>query len=177
MDGGFPLYLAQAGDSSTWVQAYADKDIRYMVGENDTCNSAFEPGCVSHGLEVTCMDNLEGWMRRYRAEHYFRYLQIFFARPVHQLTIIPNSGHDHTLMFQHPEGLAVIFEPGADPRVSSSRRTLGLVLFSCLLVVGVIFLVAYYRVKGRVVNVESSSYKQLLAQAESDEDWIEDEGG
>jgi hypothetical protein len=159
------------------VQAYADKDIRYMVGENDTCNSAFEPGCVSHGLEVTCMDNLEGWMRRYRAEHYFQYLQVFFDRAVHQLTVIPNSGHDHTLMFQHPDGLAVIFEPGEDSRVSSNR-TLGFVLFSCLLVVGVLILVAYYRMKGPVISAEPSSYKQLLAQAaDSDEDWMEDEGG
>lgn len=174
MVGNFPPYLAQGGAPAAWVAAYADKDIHYMVGQNDTCNEAYEPGCTSHGLETTCMDNLEGWMRRYRAEHYFRYLSAFFQRPVHQLTVIPNSGHDHTLMFQHPDGLAAIFgDNGAG--VSHRQATIALfIVFSCLLGVGVTGMVVYYR-RQRATGSPEMSYQQLLHSLDEDEeDWMDD---
>eukprot|EP00730_Choanoeca_flexa_P014758 TRINITY_DN6572_c0_g1_i1.p1 TRINITY_DN6572_c0_g1~~TRINITY_DN6572_c0_g1_i1.p1 ORF type:complete len:488 (+),score=47.64 TRINITY_DN6572_c0_g1_i1:110-1573(+) len=171
LDGNYPPYLSASPDTaSDWIAAYADKDIRYLVGQNDTCNADFEPGCVSHGLETTCMDMLEGWMRRQRAEQYFHYLQQFFGRPVHSLTAIPNSGHDHTLIFQHDLGLKAIFEPASMVR-PSSKRTL-LVLFGCMLAVGVACVIIYQLHTHRKQReaAPTHSYQELLKSIDSDSD-------
>jgi hypothetical protein len=97
------------------VKRYATLDIVYLLGNNDTCNEALEPGCVSHGLETTCQDMLEGPFRRYRGTHYGMYLERFYGRPVHSVVEVPNSGHDHRLMFQSTEGLNAIFANAPAP--------------------------------------------------------------
>lgn len=125
LEGNFPPYIEHDALPSELVELYLAKDVCYLVGQNDTCNEQREPGCVSHGLETTCMDMLEGWMRRIRAEQYFRYLNVFTGRPTHSLGIVPNSGHDHTLMFQNSVGLSAIFNPSSPSPQAPNKDKLG----------------------------------------------------
>ncbi|EGD79775.1 hypothetical protein PTSG_10760 [Salpingoeca rosetta] len=114
LDGAFPLYVANGRPVDTLKQAYAHQHVVYLLGGNDTCNEDLEPGCQSHGLEKTCMDMFEGRFRLERGQLYFKFVQAFFKRPVHNISVVPNVGHDHTLAFQSTQGLAAIFEPGDD---------------------------------------------------------------
>lgn len=75
------------------------------------CNEAMTPGCHSHGLETTCMDMLQGYNRRYRAEHYVKHLANVFGHAVHNSSVVPGVGHDHSLMFESLQGQALIFGP------------------------------------------------------------------
>jgi len=110
--GNAPPYvesvLARHGPAAL-VSRYASTDMTYLHGGNDTCNEALEPGCMSHGLETTCQDMLEGPFRLYRGQHYAAYLRVLYGRAVHRSIVVPDVGHDHTLMFQSREGLAAIF--------------------------------------------------------------------
>eukprot|EP01047_Picozoa_sp_COSAG01_P035561 COSAG01_NODE_2738_length_7160_cov_14.104943_6_plen_128_part_00 len=89
---------------------YARRDVRYLIGGADICNSDMVPGCHSHGLETTCMDMLQGYNRRFRAEHYVKHLDSFYGRTVHNFSVVPGVGHDHSLMFESSQGQALIFE-------------------------------------------------------------------
>lgn len=112
--GDSPPYVAQAlqaPGAPALLESYAAADAVYLLGGNDTCNENLEPGCHSHGLETTCSDMLEGPFRLYRGQHYWRYLQAFYGRDVHSVAVVPNAGHDHTLIFQSKVGLETIFAP------------------------------------------------------------------
>ena len=89
----------RAARTRTGIAAFRTRDVRYLQGNNDTCNEAFLPGCRSHGLGTTCMDMLQGRFRLERGRQYFAYLQAFFGAPVHRLRVVPDVGHDHTLMW------------------------------------------------------------------------------
>ena len=52
---------------------------------------------------------LEGRFRRERGQNYMAFLGAFFGREVHKGAMVPGVGHDHTNMFQSPEGLAALF--------------------------------------------------------------------
>ena len=140
LDGNFPPY-AQGVPPQHFVATYADKDVVYLAGLNDTCNEDLVPGCHSHGLEKTCMDMLEGPFRLKRAQLYFEYLAELYDRPVHRFVGVPNTSHDHVSMFQQPPGLAAIFGPpsgGCDPTPRASLLDVsntGLIMGIALLVV------------------------------------------
>ena len=99
---GLPPFCA-AGNATAAaaaaVAAYPTRDVVYLQGGNDTCNEAFVPGCVSHGLETTCMDMLEGRFRLERGQRYKRYLDAFYGKPTHSLFVVPDVGHDHSLIW------------------------------------------------------------------------------
>ena len=77
---------------------------------------------MSHGLEVTCADELGGAYRLQRGRWYYAALQAHFNRSVaavdegpqrvHSMREIPNVGHDHTQLWQSPEGLRALFDVG-----------------------------------------------------------------
>jgi hypothetical protein len=69
--------------------AYAARDVIYLMGQNDTCNEYLTPHCQSHGLDKSCAGMLEGHFRRERAEDYIKFLAAFFARPVHTGSLVP----------------------------------------------------------------------------------------
>ena len=110
-DGSLPPFCARGNASAAAaaaVAAYAQRDVVYLQGHNDTCNEAFVPGCESHGLETTCMDMLEGRFRLERGLQYSRYLAAFYGREtVHRLFVVPDVGHDHSLIWDG--SLAQIF--------------------------------------------------------------------
>ena len=101
-EAGLPPYCANGNATAAAaaaVAAYAARDVVYLQGHNDTCNEAYIPGCVSHGLETTCMDMLEGRFRLERGQKYAQYLEAFYGRPTHRLFVVPNVGHDHSLIW------------------------------------------------------------------------------
>lgn len=66
--------LVSTAARQRYITAYSQRDVRYLIGGADVCNEAMTPGCLSHGLETTCMDMLQGYNRRFRAEHYIKHL-------------------------------------------------------------------------------------------------------
>ena len=154
LDGGFPLYVADGPDIDTHVKNYQHQRVVYLIGQNDTCNEALEPGCHSHGLEVTCMDMLEGRFRLERAQLYFKFLREFYNLPIHNFTLVPNVGHDHTLIFQSKQGLDTIFSPealgvAADKGLKSAANITLALLATCVLLVVLIGLYRNLRAKAR----------------------------
>ena len=70
-------------------EAYATREVIYLMGQNDTCNEYLTPHCQSHGLDKSCAGMLEGHFRRERAQNYMKYLAAFFGRPVHIGSLVP----------------------------------------------------------------------------------------
>ena len=96
---GLPPFCRGTGVRNA-TAAFPTRDVRYLQGNNDTCNEALVPGCHSHGLETTCMDMLQGRFRRERGLRYYRYLREFFGGPTHRLYLVPDVGHDHALIWE-----------------------------------------------------------------------------
>jgi len=104
-----PYVRHDAASVAVYKQRYEARDVRYLIGGDDVCNEKMTPGCQSHGLETTCMDMLQGYNRRYRAEHFVMHLTAFYGRAVHRSAVVPGVGHDHSLMFESEQGQALIF--------------------------------------------------------------------
>lgn len=88
------------------IHRFADRDIIYLVGGQDRCNvSQYDTDgwCFSHGLETTCMDL---WQGTNRLERHVRYVESMRRVGItqHRHSIVPNVGHDHSLMFHSHEG-------------------------------------------------------------------------
>jgi hypothetical protein len=86
---------------------YAARDVIYLSGEND----------VIPQLHDHCSSLLQGPTRKDRARHYAAALQEIFGYPVHELLVVPRSGHDHALMFQSEIGRAAILGRSRDSLV------------------------------------------------------------
>lgn len=87
---------------------YANRPVTYLAGGQDVCNVT-KGWCESHGLEVTCADELQGEMRLERGKNFFKSLRQVFNTTVHSMVTVPGVGHDHALMFESMEGLRSIF--------------------------------------------------------------------
>jgi len=87
-----------------------------------------DENCDSHGLETTCADELQGNNRYERNARYWASLelvavsfidQIAFSEGgaekasvlphMHNRVVVPDVGHDHSMMFQSKEGIAAIY--------------------------------------------------------------------
>ena len=107
-----PFVQRTPGGVSAAVSRFARRDVVYLQGFNDTCES---PGsshshhCESHGLEVKCADELMGRYRLQRGQLYFAHLETHFGRPVHAMREVANVGHDHTQIWQSAAGLQALF--------------------------------------------------------------------
>ena len=91
-------------------------------------DQAGDESCDSHGLETTCADELQGNNRYERNTRYWASLElvaVFFADQsasseagaekasflphMHNRVVVPDVGHDHSMMFQSKEGIAAIY--------------------------------------------------------------------
>lgn len=102
--------IETVGSTDFLIQRFATRQVVYLAGSQDRCNvSEYEENgwCYSHGLETSCMDQLEGHTRW---ERHFNYLASLdrLDVPYHRFTI-PNVGHDHSLMFNSENGMHAIF--------------------------------------------------------------------
>jgi len=78
---------------------YSKRNVIYLSGANDT-----------ETLVRSCeADDFQGKYRRQRSSYYYQFLQTYFGKPVQKRLIVPNVGHDHSLMFTSPSGIEAIF--------------------------------------------------------------------
>jgi pimeloyl-ACP methyl ester carboxylesterase len=119
-------HVLQQVNTSFLISRFAYRNVVYLAGERDVCNV---PGndhsgwCFSHGLETTCMDQLQGWNRLERHMTYYEHLTKLVGITSHQRAIVPNAGHDHSLMFQSPVGLYYLFHFDKDDNGDKSKET------------------------------------------------------
>ena len=118
-----PRCASFPGGTKAAVALFATRTMKYMQGGNDTCACNQERGqyenvrddpctCESHGLETTCSDEIGGSYRLMRGRNYWKTLGEVYGGaqpPSHSLSVVPNVGHDHTLLWQSTEGIAAIF--------------------------------------------------------------------
>ena len=101
---------AMAGRNMTeMIQSFRARDVVYMIGSQDRCNVSSPGWCYSHGLETSCMDELQGKMRMERHLNYFESLKLV-GIDTHRRLTVEGVGHDHSMMLTRPEGLSAIFE-------------------------------------------------------------------
>jgi len=105
-------YMNKTG-VSTLVHNYRQKNVTYLFGGEDTCNSLYDCDCSDHVLDTTCSAQLQGMCRIQRGWIYYKYLQHVYntdySSPVHQAFTIANVGHDACEMFSRSESLRVLF--------------------------------------------------------------------
>ena len=90
------------------IHRYRSKHVYYLVGGQDRCDVG-TGWCHSHGLETTCMDELQGSNRFHRSANYIKSLRLQDFSSNHSHFIVDKVGHDHALMLQSDIGLQVIF--------------------------------------------------------------------
>ncbi|GFH57515.1 hypothetical protein CTEN210_13991 [Chaetoceros tenuissimus] len=90
------------------IHRYRSKHVYYLVGGQDRCDVS-TGWCHSHGLETTCMDELQGSNRFHRSANYIKSLRLQGFSSNHSHFIVDKVGHDHALMLQSDIGLQVIF--------------------------------------------------------------------
>jgi len=98
--------------SATTVQSnYKNKNITYLLGNNDTCNNQFGScDCDDVTLDNGCEGDLQGYCRFQRGWAFYSYLQQFYGTKVHSLVTVDGVGHDACNMFNGPTGLSTIFQ-------------------------------------------------------------------
>ena len=105
LEGGGELFcpyrdnaVSTAGSTKAIAERYSTRDVVYLSGQYDIV-----PQDHDH-----CAVQLQGNSRHERAFQYFNGLTEYFGRQVHELYVVPNSNHDHALMFQSEVGRQVI---------------------------------------------------------------------
>lgn len=113
---------------SSIIEEFRNRHIVYLTGSVDQCptrtrqqeplglnvaNEEKSEMCHSHGIETTCMDELQG---RNRLERSFKYMQSLkdvlggehlWRNHTHQIVL--GVGHDHSLMWTSSIGIQAIF--------------------------------------------------------------------
>jgi hypothetical protein len=104
--------LRAAGGARGLVERFRNRRVIYLAGGRDRCNvsgSGNKGWCDSHGLETACMDQLQGPTRWERFRRYLSGLSL--AGVPADGRVADGVGHDHSLVFQSPEGLRALFGP------------------------------------------------------------------
>jgi pimeloyl-ACP methyl ester carboxylesterase len=110
-----------ASNVSTLIGRLQHRSMTYLAGSVDRCNVSDETGgwCHSHGLEMSCMDMLQGANRWERSARYYSSLRLLGIWKHHHRQVVKGVGHDHSLMFQSPVGLEALFGGERNPDASS----------------------------------------------------------
>ena len=107
--------VLQMNTRSQLIERFSQRRVFYLAGSLDYCNvSQYDQSgwCYSHGLETTCMDQLQGSNRLARHLHYVESLESLSINVLH--AVVPGVGHDHSLMFHSREGrLAILGKPSS----------------------------------------------------------------
>jgi hypothetical protein len=128
-------------------QEYKDRDVLYLVGQNDTCTDDLigkgsntdpycDPSCWTREyipptarwqeycyrtiMDMRCQAMLQGQNRRQRAENYMHHLQDYAGAPVHELLTVNGVGHEAERMFMDSGVLDKLF-PGLVAQHDSSK--------------------------------------------------------
>lgn len=111
-DGGdneVPYSDAALQNKTGVVKRFKSRQVLYLAGGLDRCNVSQAGWCHSHGLETTCMDELQGSNRFERNARYISSLRVLGIWENHARRLIEGVGHDHSLMFQSQIGLESVF--------------------------------------------------------------------
>jgi pimeloyl-ACP methyl ester carboxylesterase len=100
----------QLTNASLAIERYGSRRVDYLIGGLDQCDVPTPGWCKSHGLETTCMDELQGSNRLERNTHYMGSLRRIGIWEHHTQRVVEGVGHDHALMFQSTEGLKAVFD-------------------------------------------------------------------
>jgi hypothetical protein len=89
---------------------YLARDVVYLLGEADTCNSKLTPSCDDSSLSTNCRAMIQGRFRLERGERFLRFLDTFYPRAHHhRLVTVPGVGHDGRKMYQSAVGVGALF--------------------------------------------------------------------
>jgi len=107
LEGGLPDYL-RATTVPRALEAYPARDVVYLSGESDVCDSAFmgEEECLEctpfdGGLDTSCEAEAQGWCRMARLHAFYQFVRLFYSNgTVHELVSVPGVGHSGCGMFQ-----------------------------------------------------------------------------
>merc|ERR1711968_330014 len=107
------------------IESYPSKDVLYMVGQNDTCNdnlpaegcdsscwqnpnSSGYNFCYRNDMDTRCPAMLGGPWRKARGQKYHDYLNTYYGRSVHELSVIDGCGHDATCIYSSDQAMNYI---------------------------------------------------------------------
>ena len=117
-----PYVYKKLQNTTQLIKEYHNRNVYYLVGSQDRCNITNDDGwCHSHGLEVTCMDELQGTNRLERSNRYMLHLREEGIGDNHVHFMVNNVGHDHALMFQSKEGLDALFWLDGNTKIFQSE--------------------------------------------------------
>mmetsp|Transcript_15184 Transcript_15184/g.18486 ORF Transcript_15184/g.18486 Transcript_15184/m.18486 type:complete len:470 (+) Transcript_15184:213-1622(+) len=110
-----PYVYKKLQNKTRLIENYHRRNVYYLVGSQDQCDISVDGGwCHSHGLEITCMDEIQGRNRLERSYNYISYLRHYGFEDNHVHLVVKDVGHDHALMFQSKEGLNALFEEATE---------------------------------------------------------------
>ncbi len=96
------------------IESFGQRRVIYLSGSLDRCPGEKLMKCHSHGIETTCMDELQGENRFVRGLLYQKSLvQLSLDQrggwKKHERFIVNGVGHDHSLMWTAEAGINAIF--------------------------------------------------------------------
>lgn len=109
------------------LSLYQNRNVVYMVGQNDTCNDGLpvcdescwkrtdylkdeEWPCFRNHMDTRCPAMIEGPFRRARGLRYMQFLEDFYGKVTHRHHVIEGVGHNATGMFGSEAGLRELFD-------------------------------------------------------------------
>ena len=112
-----------ARDMKEALAQYAERDIVYLNGQNDTCNDMLptcnsdcwmvnnvEAPCFRNRMDARCPAMLQGPWRKVRGMQYMQFLENYYGKPVHQYALVNGVGHNATGIFFSSTALKHIFD-------------------------------------------------------------------
>jgi pimeloyl-ACP methyl ester carboxylesterase len=90
---------------------YKNKDISYILGTNDTCNTELGScGCNDNSLDTGCDALMQGYCRFQRGVIFYQYLQYYYnTTGVHNLSFVQGLAHDGCGMINSAESILAMF--------------------------------------------------------------------
>lgn len=101
-------YMAAKSDAEL-IQDYLARDVRYLLGLEDTCNSDLD-SCNDSTLDKSCEAMLQGTFRLERGRRFFSHLERYYPTHQHTKIEVPDVGHSNGAMWDSPLGRTVLFK-------------------------------------------------------------------
>ena len=102
-------YMLAAG-SNALIQRYAERNVIYLLGREDTLDS--------HWMDESCAARLQGGSRLERGTVYFNYLRHFFGDALLErqaVRVVEGVGHDFSGIYASEVGLETLFDAPRPP--------------------------------------------------------------
>lgn len=107
LQGARNAYVNASSDPDK-IARFLGRNVFYMAGTNDTCNSAFCP-CDDSSLDTSCGAEAQGRCRLERAIIWTQFLRTQTDQLHHKLVFVPGVGHDYLGMASSPVSQPIFF--------------------------------------------------------------------